>query len=251
MFGDIAEDFRQYMDAVNMTEIREQWDKYQSPAARRLSGVTIEDANGSRKVDLSTKDGVHAFVQDAFASVLDLTEDGLDKLATLKSDWEIPTKGEAIEKLVGYMPNFAEWASESHDAIRELMGELKEAETFDEATQVLEDAAEAYCTDEKFEAPEKKQSTCEGPRVRLEFVPKKCVVVDHELECLPAKLVLKKRAGRCIMKHLSPAKYKHKECKLEKKWGKDEEKLYGGDSYMAGHVSDQVSDALGGVSRTQ
>jgi hypothetical protein len=159
MFGDIAEDFRQYMDAVNMTEIREQWDKYQSPAARRLSGVTIEDANGSRKVDLSTKDGVHA--------------------------------------------------------------------------------------------PEKKQSTCEGPRVRLEFVPKKCVVVDHELECLPAKLVLKKRAGRCIMKHLSPAKYKHKECKLEKKWGKDEEKLYGGDSYMAGHVSDQVSDALGGVSRTQ
>ena len=49
------------------------------------------------------------------------------------------------------------------------------------------------------------------------------------------------------MKHLSPAKYKHKECKLEKKWGKDEEKLYGGDSYMAGHVSDALEPLVVGT----
>ena len=45
MFGDVAEEFRAYVDSANITAIKAEWDKYQGLAGnqRRLNGITIEE----------------------------------------------------------------------------------------------------------------------------------------------------------------------------------------------------------------
>lgn len=241
MFGDVAEEFRAYIDGANMTAIKADWEKYQGLAGnqRRLNAITIEEGGESKSLG-----GVKDLVEDAFAAVVNLSKDGLDNLALLKTDFEIPTKGAAIEKVMGYMPDFTHWADETHASVVVLMENLKDAETFDEATAAIEDAADEFCTDEIYEPPEKVPTNCEGPRVRLEFLPKKCIVVDHEIECRPAQLVLAKRAGRCTMKHYSPAKYIGKQCRFEKDWGKDSFDVFGGDEYTVGKVSDHIDEAI-------
>lgn len=240
MFGDVADEFREYLEGVNMTEIKTEWEKYQLSAGnqRRLNAITLKDGENAKSFG-----GIKEFVQDAFNSVVNLSQDGLDNLALLKTDFTIPTKGEAIEKVMGYMPDFAQWADETHASTVVLVENLKDAQTFDEATAAIENAADEFCTDEIYTPPEKVPTNCEGPRVRLEFIPKKCIVVDHEIECRPAKLVLAKRAGRCTMKHYAPAEYTGKECKFEKKWGKDTTDLFGGDDYTVGKVSEAVEQA--------
>lgn len=244
MFGDVADEFRTYMDGVNLTEIRQEWEAYQAPAtARRLSGVTIESADGTSRA-INSADGLKGFISDAFSGAIDLSQEGLDRLAILKTGFEVPTKGQAIEKLVGYMPQFANWADETHVQFKILTQNLTQADTFDEATAILEAAAQPYCEDGKLTPSTKKPTSCEGPKVALEFVPKKCVVVNHELECRPAKLVLKKKAGRCTMKHYSPVEYKHKECQFSKTWGKNDTELHGGDEFTAGKVSTHLQEAV-------
>jgi hypothetical protein len=241
MFGDVAEEFRAYVDSANITAIKAEWDKYQALAGnqRRLNGITIEEGGESRKLD-----GVKDLVEEALGTVVDLTKDGLENLSLLKTDFEIPTKGEAIEKVMGYMPDFSHWAEETHASAVVLVENLKDAETFDEATAAIEDAADEFCTDEIYEEPEKVPTNCEGPKVRLEFLPKKCIMVDHEIECRPAQLVLAKRAGRCTMKHYSPATYIGKQCRFEKEWGKDSIDEFGGDEYTVGKISEHLEAVI-------
>lgn len=241
MFGDVAEEFRAYIDGANMTSIKAEWEKYQGLAGnqRRLNGITIEQGDEARSFS-----GMKDLVEEALTAAVDLSKEGLDKLTLLKTNFEIPTKGAAIEKVMGYMPDFARWANETHASAVVLVENLKDAQTFDEATTAIEDAAEEFCTDEIYVPPEKVPTNCEGPRVRLEFLPKKCVVVDHEIECRPAQLVLAKRAGRCTMKHYSPAEYTGKQCRFEKEWGKDSIDVFGGDEYTVGKVSDSLQAAI-------
>ena len=67
-----------------------------------------------------------------------------------------------------------------------------------------------------FEPPEKKPTKCMGPQVVLELEPKTCEIdpAAKVIACTPARLVLRKVPGECALKHLTPASWSGKECKV-------------------------------------
>ena len=55
-----------------------------------------------------------------------------------------------------------------------------------------------------------------GPQVVLELEPKTCEIdpAAKVIACTPARLVLRKVPGECALKHLTPASWSGKECKV-------------------------------------
>lgn len=107
---------------------------------------------------------------------------------------------------------------------RSVLDSLKSANTFDDVWNVFEDASKNYCEPTEYTKSEKKPTSCTGPQVELELQPKTCTVdaLKHEIDCTPAKLVLKKIPGKCTYKHHSPVEWKGHVCKFEKKFGKEQ-----------------------------
>lgn len=122
------------------------------------------------------------------------------------------------------------------DAYTGLMQKLADADSFEQAYELLDKAAydSNLCTEESFEPSEKVPTECVGPSVVLDLEPKACVIDSktHTIDCLPARLVLKKIPGYCTFKHHTPFTWTGKECKLEKTFGHGKEITKGGEEYQ-------------------
>jgi hypothetical protein len=239
-----------FFEGIDLESIKAEWEESNS-GARRLSAVDKSRFLSKDMNHSAVFNDAKTLVQGLFEDVVDLTSNGLEHLTELKMNYTAFSKDAVINKIAGYVPDFGAWGHDAYGEGAQLMETLKNVDTFDEAVQALEDAAALYCVEDEYIPTEKVPSKCVGPKVRLEFVPKKCVIAEdgnHEVECKPAQLVLMKKPGKCTMKHYKPAEYKGKECKVEKKWGKDNSTTWGGDIYMAGHISTAVSDHLESLS---
>lgn len=181
------------------------------------------------------------FLTDAVGSLVNMTKGNLHKL---KFNYTEFNKDAVIQEIVDYFPN--DIGHDVWNKTRHLVNELKTADSFDVALDKLEAASADYCTKDEYTDHEKEPTNCEGPKVKLAFEPKKCVIesAGHSIDCTPAKLVLKKTPGKCVFKHHKAASWKGKECKLEKKWGKASEETKGGQTYTAGHVSHYVKKEI-------
>jgi hypothetical protein len=201
--------------------------------------VTTSNGKGRR---LSAKDSeiiddARAFLTDALGSLKNITHGSLEKLKYSYTEFD---KDAVIQDIIGYFPT--DIGHEAWNKTRDLITDLKDAQSFDDAYTILENTANEYCTDEVYNPPEKEPTKCTGPKVRLEFVPKKCVIdsIGHEIDCKPAKLVLKKAPGTCVFKHHTAASWSGKVCKVSKEWGKDESVTKGGEPFSAGHISSAI-----------
>lgn len=199
-----------------------------------------EDAGSRRRLSAAKADildDAKAFLTDAVGSLVNMTKGNLHKL---KFNYTEFNKDAVIQEIIDYFPN--DIGHDVWNKTRVLMDELKNADSFDEALDKLETASEDYCKNDEYVDHEKEPTKCEGPKVRLAFEPKTCVIesAGHSIDCTPAKLVLKKIPGQCTFKHHKAAKWTGKECKVEKTWGKSSTEMHGGHEYTAGHISQYV-----------
>ena len=199
-------------------------------AARRLNAA-----------DGQLLDDAKLFLADAFGNLKNFTSHGLDKL---KYTYDEATKDQTIQDIVGdFLP--VGLGKELLDNTMTLVDELKNADSFDEAYQIVEDASKDYCTKPDYSPSEKVPTSCTGPKVKLEFKPKSCVIDSktHSIDCSPAQLVLAKAPGSCTFKHHTPYTWTGKECKVSKSFGKGDSTIKGGEPYTVGHISDGVHKA--------
>jgi len=200
-----------------------------------------KEENRRRLHAAATKDDMvqdaRLFLTDAMGSLVNMTKGNLHKL---KFNYTEFNKDAVIQEIIDYFPN--DIGQDVWKKTRALIDELKTADSFDDALDKLEAASEDYCTPDEYNKYEKVPTICEGPKVRLEFEPKECIVEDsgHSIDCKPAKLVLRKVPGKCVLKHHAAATWKGKECKLVKEWGKESVKRKGGETFTAGHISEYV-----------
>lgn len=81
--------------------------------------------------------------------------------------------------------------------------------------------------------PVKVPTTCVGPQVRIDYLPKTCDVnsTTRQIICDPAKLVIVKIPGSCTLKHYTPFVWSGKQCRLVGECGFRKEKVIGGTEY--------------------
>lgn len=200
-----------------------------------------EEGNRRRLQAVATKadmiQDAKVFLTDAMGSLVNMTKGNIHKL---KFNYTEFNKDAVIQEIIDYFPN--DIGHDVWNKTRALVDELKTADSFDAALDKLEAASQDYCEADAYTKHQKVPTKCDGPKVRLEFQPKTCVVEDagHSIDCTPAKLVLKKIPGKCVFKYHKAASWTGKECKLEKKWGKDKKESKGGDTFTAGHISQYV-----------
>jgi hypothetical protein len=157
-----------------------------------------------------------SLVAGALGSVKSLASDLGDKM---KFSVEELQKDGALSKMLG------DGKITIDDLVdRSVLDSIKNANTFDDLWNAFEGAASEYCEETEYTPSEKKPTSCTGPEVELELEPKICTVdpLKHEIDCTPAKLVLRKIPGKCTYKHHSPVELKGHVCKFEKKFGKEQ-----------------------------
>lgn len=196
-------------------------------AARRLNAA-----------DGKLLDDAREFLTDAFGNLRNFTQQRAEKL---KYTYDEATKDRAIQDIVGdYFP--MDLGKDLLDDTMTLIDQLQDAESFDQAYEIVEAASKDYCTGPDYTKSEKKPTECEGPKVKLEFKPKSCVIDSktHTIDCTPAQLILAKNPGSCTFKHHTPYEWTGKECKIEKSFGKEDTVTKGGEPYTVGHISDGI-----------
>ena len=90
-----------------------------------------------------------------------------------------------------------------------------------------------FCTREVCSPSVKIPPSCFGPRVSLTLVPRTCVIdkVNKLITCDPAKLVLVKVPGVCILKGNTPAVFVGHECRVTKSFGFTKTAVVGGQKF--------------------
>jgi hypothetical protein len=200
-------------------------------AARRLNAA-----------DGKLLDDAREFITDAFGNLKNFTQQRAEKL---KYTYDEATKDRAIQDIVGdYFP--MDLGKDLLDDTLTLIDDLKSAESFDQAYEIVEAASEDYCTGPTYRESVKVPTECVGPKVKLEFKPKSCVIDSktHTIDCTPAQLVLAKSPGSCTFKRHTPYSWTGKECKIEKSFGKEDTVTKGGEPYTVGHISDGIHEGM-------
>ena len=98
----------------------------------------------------------------------------------------------------------------------------------------MDTVAEAFCETKPLKPPVKVPSTCYGPQILLTYHPKQCYIVSDtkQILCDPAKLVMYKIPGSCVVKYYTPFEWSGKECKHQVIVGQYTERVIGGGSYV-------------------
>lgn len=94
-------------------------------------------------------------------------------------------------------------------------------------------AVNDHCHPSEYTLSEKVNSKCTGPEIELELMPKTCVIdaSGHNIDCEPARLVMRKRPAKCTYKHHSPFEFQGDWCAIEKYHGVETFVTKGGDTY--------------------
>jgi len=97
----------------------------------------------------------------------------------------------------------------------------------------LDAVADIFCTPESYNPIQKWPTICYGPVVNITYAPKACIIDEEakQVICEPARLVLTKTPGYCVLKHYSSASWTGKECKISGMVGFQKLKIAGGTNY--------------------
>ena len=192
-----------------------------------VAGAQARD-NGRHLSESNVKivDDAKNFLSEALSSVRDFASKAGDKMRFSLED----VKNGGLADILGGQINTEDLFSVDRSAF----DGLKNAQSFDDAWDAIEDIEGQYCTGPEFTPSEKVPTTCKGPEIELEFEPKTCKVdsTGHSIDCKPARLVLRKIPGKCTYKHHTASVWEGKSCKITKKFGKEQEIIKGGDEYF-------------------
>jgi hypothetical protein len=98
--------------------------------------------------------------------------------------------------------------------------------TLQQAEGVFEEIKGKLCTKEQYTPSKKMPLSCAGPNITLSVQGGHCIITKaKKVICKPPKVVLIKTPGECVIKHSTPVTIKGHECKLKKKFGKEESGL--------------------------
>jgi hypothetical protein len=204
-------------------------------------------SNGGRRLSAAEGDVVeHAtgFLSSAISALADHATSAIEKIENLSGS----ALEDALAKLTAELNIESPWGPESNMGGGQFFTAIKDATTLAEAEAVYREYEAEICTpwqmniagehqgeftDEELFG-EKVATECYGPQIKLEYVPKECIVSDddHSIECKPGKIVMKKKPGECIMKHWNPFVWISKECKAETDfWKKEGGATEGGETY--------------------
>ncbi|KDD73501.1 hypothetical protein H632_c2114p0, partial [Helicosporidium sp. ATCC 50920] len=110
---------------------------------------------------------------------------------------------------------------------------LSQPQSLAQMLGTIDNITAAFCTPDTFTKPAVVYSNCAGPSVRLEYLPRSCVIddINKQIVCKPAKLNMIKKPGACTYKYLSAAEWTSKECKIRGYIGYDTQVIVGENPY--------------------
>ena len=204
-------------------------------------------SNGGRRLSAAEGDVVeHAtgFLSSAISALADHATSAIDKIENLSG----AALEDGLAKLTAELNFDNSWGPAGNIGGGQFITAIKDATNLAEAQAVYDEYEAEVCEpwmmnvagdhqgtfedDELF--GEKVATECSGPQIKLEYVPKTCIVSDddHSIECKPGKIVMKKKPGECVMKHWNPFIWVSKECKAETEfWKKEGGAEEGGETY--------------------